>query len=368
SRPTTIALGKSEEIGMWDHDSDLGQGLLGLFQSLVAKFTILFLGYSFQDPDYRKFLIRVGRMVPQSQHFALMQKNEWEKIPSSDQTLLIEEAKIQPIFYKIANSKSHDAYRCLWQFLSHLPKKVDQPLQIVNGKQAGSFYLAQERQDYLAQQNAFEKRCQGIRYLTEGLTNAIATKEYILKHCGKKLEGFKPIFFKDFCPESEEFYEAESDWVLWKYRVLNAMIERTRTLEQRLEDGCEMRILCQKDATLKEIESGDSTVIGRYEKMLRFVDNECYDVEIRLSSGYSVSRSLGSFASMIEGHGKGANIAVAYATQARSVEFTTHFFEVNSRFAEESLTRFESEWVRADNELKSRNQIYNRLEERKSEL
>lgn len=71
---------------------------------------------------------------------------------------------------------------------------------------------------------------------------------------------------------------------------------------------------------------------------------------------------------MIEGHGKGANIAVAYATQARSVEFTTHFFEVNSRFAEESLTRFESEWVRADNELKSRNQIYNRLEERKSEL
>ena len=359
--PSTLALGRSSEIGMWNtgpqetNQNHVGIQLFEFFSKLMSEFSILFLGYSFQDTDFRNFFGRVGKSLGDKcrQHYALLPEADWDKL-GDNAVKLHANANIIPLQYELARGKNQNPHRGLWQFLSQISPAI--PLEYQNNQRIGSFYLPEERQQYLAEQDKFEKSANSLRYITPTLTNAVATAEYIDIICRQNLtDEFENII-------SSENLEQ------WLDEVVNMMQQRRVTLEEKLAAGCELRILCSKLSTQKELKKNNKVVIDRYHHLLTMLEDPQLDIELRLYRSVSERESVTSYASLLRANSLGSDIAVAYATQATTARFKTHIMEINTNFAEQSLVTFEKEWVRADTEQQSMRIIRELLNNRQAEV
>ncbi|MEM7276504.1 MAG: SIR2 family protein [Pseudomonadota bacterium] len=349
SVPSTIALGQSEILGMWDADDPLGLGRL--FRSLMTETSLLFLGYSFEDKDYRQFLASIGRELGDTcqRHFAAIPVSDLERLGKEEIHSLENDANFEFLPYKLCAEEGKNPHRGLWQFLSQIAPS--QPLTLEANYREGSFYLPVQRPEYLAVQNNFEQTCHGLRYITPTLMNALATEEYI------------DCIARDQLRAKYEPYFQPSEWAQWLNAVVARMKDRISTIDSAIARGTELRLICYLEKFQEEINQREPVVLTRYRKVLDYLDDDNADVEIRfLSVQPSTRQSVTSYASLVRAHDTGSDIGVAYATQATTTDFETHVIEKNTDFAESMLVLFEREWVRALNEATTRTIIKEALD------
>lgn len=338
SAPATIALGQSDKLGMFDSEKPLGAGIRALLERLLEHHCILFLGYSFEDPDFRSLLMSVGEELAKrkGQHVALLPQSEYEAIPDRDRFAASAGIELQP-FQLQHDAADGDPYRVLWQFLSQISPGI--PVDIAPDASGGSFYLTDERPRYLDLQNAFEKTADAFRFITPTLTNAFTTDAFLEQVVPQQLAAFD---------------QSVADFPTWQADVIATMKERKATFDRKLKAGAEFRLLCDQNTAVKDIRSGDPVVVGRYRYVLDLLENEQYDVELRFWGASTESRSLRSFASLIRGNDATSDIAAAYATQGTTAEYNAHVFQLNTYFAEYLLLLFEREWARGCAEADAR--------------
>lgn len=331
SAPSTIVLGQAERLGLFDPRSELGAGMRALLRKLMGGYSLLFLGYSFTDPDYRALLIELGEALGDAAqpHYALVPEPEFERI--EDRERLRTHANIEVQAFRLQpRAADRDPYRAVWQYLSQIAPAT--PVDIAPGARGGSFFLADERPAYLRLQNAFEASAHAFRFITPGLTNALATPAYLEQIVPATLAGFR---------------RSVTDWERWRDEVCAAMRARMHTLARRIEAGCEFRILCDREAVLADLSSGCAVTRARYRRVVALLEDAALDVQLRFRGESAESASLTSYACLLRGNARTSDIAIAYATQGTTPRYNAHVFEINTAFAGELLATFEREWVRA---------------------
>lgn len=331
SAPSTIVLGQADQLGLFDAATDLGGGVRALLRQVMASCSILFLGYSFTDPDYRALLLELGDELGEAAqpHHALVPESEYERI--EDREALVRRARIRVEPFRLQpQAADRDPYRAVWQFLSQLAPA--RPVDTRPGARGGSFFLTEERPAYLRLQHRFEQSAHAFRFITPGLTNALATPEYLEQVVPGTLAGFR---------QSVSAFES------WRDEVSACMKMRMETLQRQAAAGREFRILCDRDETLRELAAGCPVTLARYRHVLAMLEDESLDVQLRFTGQSEESVSLKSYASLIRSNTRSSDVAVAYATQGTTPRYNTHVFEINTAFAAELLVTFEREWVRA---------------------
>ncbi|MEO0752737.1 MAG: SIR2 family protein [Pseudomonadota bacterium] len=331
--PPTIVMGQSDALELFDASKPTGEALTGLFEQIMSEHSILFMGYSFGDPDYRRLLIDTGRNLKAARrsHFALVERNKLDHVP--DRAALEEHAGITFMGFDLDfENEDEDVYRGLWQFLSQVPHPTE--FDPAPGKVARTFFPGDARPEYLRLQDEFEQHTDVFRFITPTLTNGFATQHYLNAVVPGSLKHFKGVVEPD-------------KWQDWQDRVLSEMRSRANTFVTRLRAGAEARILCSAKKLSNDIATGSDLVLERYAYVLKWLDDPHADVELRLFTKTEDSVSLTSFASLMCGDWAGSDIAVAYATQATVAEFITHVFEINTEFSKDMLVIFEREWARA---------------------
>ncbi|MEM7007024.1 MAG: SIR2 family protein [Pseudomonadota bacterium] len=332
--PQTIVLGQAEALGLFDPSAPLGRDMEEMIYNVMRDHTLLFMGYSFEDPDYRQLLMKVGDALGSDRrtHYALLPAQELNTV--RERELLEKRAGVVFQTFDLDDKpEDGDSYRALWQFLSQIPRQ-DPTFKPRSGQVARTFYPGSERPSYLKMQDDFERNTDVFRFITPTLTNGFATHEYLEVLAPPTLENFKEVVG----PEK---------WPTWTSDVVKQMKSRASTFAMRLRGGAEARILCSAKRLADEIATGDPTVLARYTYVLDWLDDPNADVELRLYAETEDSVSLTSFASLMCGSWSGSDIAVAYATQATVAAFNTHVFEINTEFSKDMLVIFEREWARA---------------------
>ena len=365
STPSSIVLGQSKEIGLYDPETQLGAGLRATLKKVMSSHSILFLGYSFEAKGYRRMLMEIGDELGEScrSHFAILPTIEAANVAEREDL----KTRANVTFFefdllerpKIKKNKSaeedFDRYAALWQFLSQIPDRApDREAALAPEAVTRSFFRVSRRADYLAMQNNFETKSTGFRFLTPTLTNAIATPAF--------LEEKTPATLVEFRNK-----EGIDDWEAWKDDVIGGMKARAGTFLDRMNNGAEARILCRRKETLgaiaKASESGDSATLKRYRLCLNLFDVKQQDIEIRFMEDTVETRSLMSYASLIRlNPNRSADIGVAYAAQATTSEFDAHVFEMNTEFSREMLVIFEREWARSISLDESMSELRNVLQ------
>lgn len=341
STPSTIVLGQAEKIGLYDQTTDVGSALRATLTQLMQRHSILFLGYSFDAPGYRRMLCEIGHELGDAcqPHFAVLPEDELEKVPERD--LLTSKANVS--FFNFAlddEAKDGDKFRGLWQFLSQIPDiKPDLAKSLQPKAITRSFFLVNRRTDYLEMQNEFETKTTGFRFLTPTLTNALSSAAFLDQKTPKTLREFEGL-------------EGIDDWDAWKDAVIEKMKARAATFRKRMREGAEARILCFETNTIGAIEKAgtesDLVTLDRFRLSLELYDALHQDIEVRFMSDTIESRSLMSYASLIRlNDDRSTDVGVAYASQATTSEFHAHVFEMNTEFSRDMLVTFEREWARA---------------------
>lgn len=331
--PPTIVLGQAEKLGLFDKDSVLGGALAELMSCLMSEYSLLFMGYSFDDPDYRRLLIQTGKALNENrrEHFALIDSSQIGKVPDRD--ALEKQAGISFLDFSLdPHNEDGDTYRALWQCLSQIPKVND--FTPKPGTVSRTFYPGPARPEYLRMQDEFEQHTDVFRFITPTLTNGFATHQYLNAVAPDALQNFETVI-------------EPSEWKDWPDKVIAQMRSRASTFVTRLRAGAEARLLCDAKKLANDIATGSDVVLERYKYVLKWLDDPQADVELRLFNKTEDSVSLTSFASLMCGNWAGSDIAVAYATQATVATFNTHVFEINTEFSKDMLVIFEREWARA---------------------
>ena len=204
STPSSIVLGQSKEIGLYDPETQLGAALRATLKKVMTSHSILFLGYSFEAKGYRRMLMEIGDELGGScqPHFAILPTTEASNVAErkdletrANVTFfefdLLERTE-NPSIVNADEEEDFDRHAALWQFLSQIPDRApDREAALVPEKVTRSFFRVSRRADYLAMQNTFETKSTGFRFLTPTLTNAIATPEFLKEKTPATLVEFQ---------------------------------------------------------------------------------------------------------------------------------------------------------------------------------
>jgi len=345
SRPETISFGEEKLTTIYT--PYVGNLFYSFITELFKNKVLLFLGCSF-DPEKNEGQIKLLRDSlktiyngrPLQKHYALVESRpdlkSWREGVSR-------ETGIQFIEYT-----PDDKHTQVWEFISYLNQgKKDEP---IIGREWSQWYRGSERGDYLLRQLEFEKKAKSIRFLTANLTNAITTREHLQITAAKQLES------QDYDP----------DYV--KSIIIPAMINRFENLEGRLEEeDLEVRAMFLQSSVDRDFIEKDKITIDRYKHLVDLLENDAFDVEIRLLPNIFeefMKEREASYAVIFSDKPKPySDVAVAYASQATTDYFKIHTIQQNTSEANKKIVQFERYWASAMSEQESKDYIIKLLQD-----
>ncbi|MEM9594664.1 MAG: SIR2 family protein, partial [Acidobacteriota bacterium] len=330
TRPETISFGADRLEKLYSGEENLG-GFLG---ELAMRKTFLFLGYSFEHASEGYVdLLRRYLAGSQRRHYAL--------VPHGGSSRRFRErltAEANILFLEYHPDQDHSQ---VWEFISYLGAgRRDEPRL---GRKWARWYLSKERGRYLERQLLLEEKAASVRYVTPGLTNALATDAYLRQ-----------------APQPE--FASKSG-------VPASMLRRRDHLERRLREGTlEVRCLFLLQMLDAELATGDAVVYARYSHVLELVRDPEVDLELRLIpdlGAEDLKLREATYALILGASPRPeVDVALAYASQATTVEYPDlHMIEINTETVEERLFRFERMWAGAWSEQRTVAYIEGRLAE-----
>jgi len=351
SQPESIALGSGIEYyrKYW---SETFEKLMGWERQV----SLLFMGYSLNDNDFIQFLLDLKSRYLQKEfrHFCIVTYKEYRLLSNEK---FIKDLNIQLIYFKIPENDSYSAssgYNGLWQILSQL--RIENELDLSHNKQTGVFFNKDERAKYLDYQEIIEKEATCLRYLTPSPTNAISPTDYIKTHCKKGLVDLynSPNFQALGVSVNEK---------IWVSEVVDIMLNRLITVNERMKSGAELRVLCFKKHIDEDFKSNMQIIRDKYQYILKIIDDDDYDLEVRMIPDDKIKEGQASFALISSPNNTSTDVALAYAAQANKNDFILHVIERNTNFVKSNLIEFESYWARAVDENKTREYIRELIEQ-----
>ena len=333
TKPESIALG----LGIKYYNEYWIRPLTRLY-SWKKNLSLLFIGYSLNDVDFVNFMVTLRKnMNITAKNYAIVTETEYESLKSKP---LVNDLNLQLIAYKqYSEDDTIHTYKGLWEILSQL--RTDNTLDISPGTQSGVFFSKDQRSDYLTIQHELEKQSTCLRYLTPSPTNAISPVKYITDYCP---DGLRRLH------ESFEAQLVGSAWKKeeWVENVIEKMLLRQKSIQEILEEGAEVRILCLERAVLKDAEKNNNLVNLKYRHIIQLIDNDDVDLEVRILERDKTDKgNITSFALMSSPNRLHTDLAMAYATQANKGGFTLHLIERNTNFVHKHLVSFEGVWARS---------------------
>jgi len=259
---------------------------------------------------------------------------------------------VEPIWYQTDDME----HTQVWEFISNVAARTRPDLNSTrsSGKEYRAAFRTPERAQYLKKQLTAEESATLVSFITPGLTNALATTDYINVDCRTELQ-------------SKGHNEDLDD-------IIKMMIARRDNLYQRVRDGkMEVRALCSERKVREEFEAAATQIksssgvklevarevlarkIARYKEVLKIASETRLD--IRMSDAVLENKELDKFLSnsyaliIVPDLDNGtADMAVAFATQADGAAFETHLVEANSALVTERAARAEKLWWSAKSE------------------
>ena len=332
TRPETIVLGWSRYNKLHGKGKRLSKEEKAIAKSLdefiggiLQHKTLLFLGCSFADGEYSEYFLNYAKTHGTTgRHYALVeknsvtldQKNQWRK------ALGVEIIEYVP----------DQTYSQVWEFLASL-KPQQKNVSPIAGQSYENFYLLYERADYLKEQLATEKLATSCRFLTPGITNCLATEDYIRIICAETLNKYKEEL-------GEKFDKFKND-------VLENMWLRAKNIEEKLEqDNFEFRSIFLIDKVKEELALGDPLIVKRYHYILELIKKHPKKLRLR-TYGHSIDNKeyMKSTYALIFFGSRLADIGYFYAPQATTNKFAAHMMQINTKPVTERVEHFERYWV-----------------------
>jgi hypothetical protein len=345
TQPESIALGS----GISYYEKYWKKPFIELFE-WNRDISLLFIGYSLNDNDFINFLniLKKTNKNIKFNNFCIVSYKEYQILKDKP---FIKELNIKLLFFKIPKEEDYTAnsgYNGLWQILSQL--RTNDSLDLTSNIQSGVFFNKDERGKYLYFQELMEQKATCLRYFTPAPTNAISPSNYIQKHCTTTLTKLY---------ESSNFQSigVNVDKDTWVDEVIEIMLLRSDTIMKKMKQGAEVRVLCFKKQIKEDSKSENELIKNKYKYILEKIDDDRFDLELRMISHRKVKPDQHSYALISSPNETNTDISMAYAAQASKGDSLLHVIERNTNFVKNNLVEFESYWARAVDENTTREYI-----------
>lgn len=382
-RPDTIPFSKDSFTQLY-----LRPQIREFVTNLIRQRSLLFIGTSLSNSEaYYAFLEHIFKDLTATdrtglkyRHFALLVKpttrseeDARAKAATDRREAELRALGIKAIWYETDDEDHSQIYEYLANLASTLRRD---PVQIsLPGHELRAAYGPEDRPAYLAQQLSHERSASAVTFVTQDLTNAIATDDYIKIDCIGRLKASAP--YKSF---KQAFWD----------EVTRHMLARRDNLLERASKGLlSVRALCSRAGVRKTLEDAlaratadDDTPPKDPGALRRLIAKYVHTfdlaaksptLDVRLTDGFLTdagsSYTPDSYALIVSPYRNGrANMVLAFATQATHGAIQTHLIEANTDLVKDRAAHAEEMWWSSTSEVDSLIELRAMLEEYTSKM